>query len=78
MQTRPSISGLPLPSLAASQVYRGPGAATIPLQYLQSSNVVVRGPATGRRYAFSAWNRVQSVDRRDARALLSTRMFRAV
>jgi hypothetical protein len=78
MQAQPNGSGLRLPSLGPSEMYRGPGAATITLQYLQSSNVVVRGPVTGRRYAFSAWNRVQSVDRRDARTLLSTRMFRPV
>jgi hypothetical protein len=78
MQTQPNVSGLRLPSLGPSAMRYGSNTATTTVQYLQSSNVVVRGPVTGRRYAFSGWNSVQSVDRRDARALLSTRMFRAV
>jgi hypothetical protein len=78
MQTQPNISSLRLPSLGPSAMPKGSNAAMTTLQYLQSSNIVVRGPVTGRRYGFSVWNRVQSVDRRDARALMSTRMFRAV
>jgi hypothetical protein len=39
--------------------------------------VRVRGSATGRYYEFSGSNPVQSVDARDAPAMLATRFFRA-
>jgi len=48
----------------------------VSVRYTESQSVVVRGPVTGRRYAFSAANPVQSVDPRDAGALLQARFFR--
>ena len=50
--------------------------APVFVRYTESQSVVVRGPVTGRRYAFSAANPVQSVDPRDAGALLRARFFR--
>ena len=46
------------------------------VQYTERSGVRVRGTATGRWYEFSGSNPVQSVDARDAAALLATRFFR--
>jgi hypothetical protein len=43
---------------------------------LENSLIVVRGPATGRQYQFSGAHPDQSVDARDAEALLRTRFFR--
>jgi len=53
-------------------------AAGVPVfvRYTESQSVVVRGPVTGRGYAFSAADPVQSVDPRDAGALLQARFFR--
>lgn len=48
----------------------------VAVRYTESQSIVVRGPVTGRRYAFSAANPVQSVDQRDAGALLQARFFR--
>jgi hypothetical protein len=50
--------------------------ASVFVRYTESQRVVVRGPVTGRRYAFSAASPVQSVDSRDASALLGARYFR--
>jgi hypothetical protein len=46
------------------------------IQYTERSSVRVRGNATGRYYEFSGADSVQSVDARDAPALLATRFFR--
>ena len=45
------------------------------LRYLENSPILVRGP-TGRQYEFSGARPSQSVDARDAEALLRTRFFR--
>jgi hypothetical protein len=50
----------------------------VTLRYSESSPILVRGPATGRRYEFSGTHPVQTVDPRDAAALLRTRFFRRV
>jgi hypothetical protein len=52
-----------------------PGAA-VPLRYLESSPILVRGPVTGRQYQFSATYPQQLVDVRDAEGLVRTRFFR--
>ena len=44
------------------------------LKYTGAGEIVVRGPATGRAYAFSSGAAVQ-VDRRDSDALRRTRLF---
>jgi len=45
------------------------------LEYTGAGEIVVRGPATGRAYAFAPGHTVQ-VDRRDSGALIRTRLFR--
>lgn len=45
------------------------------LEYTGGGEIVVRGPATGRAYAFSSGTTV-NVDRRDSDALRRTRLFR--
>ncbi len=50
--------------------------APVNLRYLKSSPVRVRGSATGRQYEFSASRPAQTVDRRDAEALLRSGLFR--
>ena len=49
---------------------------TVAIRYMESSPIQVRGPATGRQYAFSRDHPIQSVEARDAEALLRTRFFR--
>ena len=44
-------------------------------RYTEERAIFVRGPVTGSRYAFSATEPVQPVDRRDAQTLLGTRLF---
>ncbi len=51
------------------------GPRAIAVRYTETSRVVVAGPATGRRYEFSATHPLQMVDPRDAGAMLSTRFF---
>jgi hypothetical protein len=51
-------------------------AVTAPLRYVKQGGVAVRGPVTGRRYAFSVATPVQEVDSRDLAALLRTSLFR--
>jgi hypothetical protein len=48
----------------------------VALRSVASGGMVVRGPATGQQYAFSASAPVQIVDARDAGALLRTSWFR--
>jgi len=48
----------------------------VAIRYLEASPVRVQGVGTGRRYEFSRSQSVQSVDSRDASALLNTRFFR--
>ena len=50
--------------------------AVVPLRYLENSRIVVRGPATGRNYDFSANEPVQPVAAADARSLLRSGLFR--
>jgi hypothetical protein len=51
-------------------------ARALNLRYVGPSEIVVRGPLTGRSYAFSQDDPFRSVDRRDAEMLLRTRYFR--
>jgi hypothetical protein len=67
-----------VPSPRESQDASGRGvdpAASQRVRYLEKSPVLVRGPATGRPYEFSAARPVQPVDSRDAGPLLRTRFF---
>ncbi len=75
VQIVPNNAGLraaPAQAFAATQ----PGPRSVSMRYLEQASIVVRGPATGRQYAFSGRNHVQSVDVRDASAFLHTRFFR--
>jgi len=51
-------------------------AVSTRIRYVEVSPILVHGPATGRRYAFSGADPVQAVDARDAEGLLRTRFFR--
>jgi hypothetical protein len=48
----------------------------VPLQFTRRNNIVVRGPVTGRAYRFHEPGYEQSVDLRDAAALIATGYFR--
>jgi hypothetical protein len=48
----------------------------VTIRYLQQAPIVVRGSATGRRYAFLGSSPIQAVDARDAAALLRSGLFR--
>jgi hypothetical protein len=56
--------------------YSPPGYFSVVLRYTEISPILVRGPVTGRHYRFSRSQPVQSVDTRDAAALLRTEFFR--
>jgi hypothetical protein len=70
LHVRPQATGAQIPGTTR------PVGGSVSVRYLEASNAVVRGPVTGRRYAFSGTNPVQSVDARDASAFLHTRFFR--
>ena len=53
-----------------------PAYSSVALRYTETSPILVKGPASGRQYQFSALNPVQSVDARDVAALLRTGFFR--
>lgn len=56
----------------------GPDFPSVPLRYMESSPILVKGPITGRQYEFSEAHPIQSVHVGDAEALLQTRFFRKV
>jgi hypothetical protein len=59
----------------ASVAAPAPGGL-VALRSVAAGGMVVRGPATGRQYSFSAAAPVQMVEARDAAALLRTSWFR--
>jgi hypothetical protein len=63
-------------ALPPSPAQQPQSAAMVALRSVSSGGMVVRGPATGRQYAFSAVAPVQMVEARDAAALLRTSWFR--
>ena len=67
------------PNAAAERRGNGSSARPVgramPLRYVERNAVVVRGPASGIDYRFTAENPVQSVDVRDADALLRSGLF---
>ena len=67
----PSAAGAASRSRAAAPAPPG----TVRLRYLQRSPVLVPGPITGRRYAFSGADPVQPVDGRDAEGLVRSGFF---
>lgn len=56
--------------------WAGSPCDSVTLRYLESSPILVLGPATGRQYEFSGAHPFQSVDARDAEPLLRTLFFR--
>jgi hypothetical protein len=76
----PARPASPQPSAAAPRpapISRASGGS-VHLRYLERSRILVQGPVTGRPYEFSAAQPFQSVDARDASALLRTRFFSQV
>jgi hypothetical protein len=74
----PPAQRLPLgvrPNIARARTVP-PVVASVPVRYVELPSIVVHGPVSGRKYAFSGTNPVQSVDGRDAGAFLQTRFFR--
>lgn len=72
----PNVASLapPAPAPAASRL--APPLNAVKVHYLERSPIVVRGPVTGRQYAFSREHPTQLVEPRDADSLLQTRFFR--
>ena len=73
----PSAAPAPAPPrnmAAATQVPRP--MAGVALEYTERARILVRGPATGRTYEFSAGQRAQTVDAADVPPLLRTGFFR--
>jgi hypothetical protein len=52
-----------------------PSQSSVAIRYTETSPILVLGPASGRRYQFSGAKPVQTVEARDAAALLRTRFF---
>ena len=50
--------------------------AKIPIRYLQTDNILVRGPSTGKHYQFTSSAPVQMVDDADVGPLVSSGYFR--
>jgi hypothetical protein len=78
-QKRAMLSGPAAPSTTG---HRSPtvepasaAAASVAIRSLAARPVLVRGPLTGRAYAFPGAHAVVAVDPRDAAALLRTRFF---
>ena len=69
---QPVLAGREFMWSPASVALAGHG---IQLRYRERAPVRVRGPVTGRIYAFSVAQSMQVVDARDADGLLRTRMF---
>jgi hypothetical protein len=48
----------------------------VSVRYLENSPILVHGPVTRRHYKFSGSSAVQSIDARDASAILQSPLFR--
>lgn len=48
----------------------------VSVRYLENSPILVHGPVTGQHYKFSGSSAVQSIDARDASAILQSSLFR--
>ena len=66
----------PGPSAAASAPPTQGGFPTVLLDYFEAAPIRVRGPVTGRPYAFRPSGPAQPVDARDAAVLTRSRAFR--
>jgi hypothetical protein len=87
MRSTPATAAKPSVRQEAPKIFQPPSAQQNPalprtpalsvsLRYLERSPIRVRGPVTGQQYDFSGSHPVQTVDPRDAPALLRTRFFR--
>ena len=65
-----------LGNITAPSSTHGTPDGTLRLRYTGASTIAVRGPATGRSYAFSQMQPLQMVDRQDGLVLLRTQYFR--
>ncbi len=77
--TTPLVTNTPLAGGQAGvrTIASAPSAHfAVTLHYLENSPILVSGTVTGRQYAFSGAQPDQSVDARDAKALLRTPFFR--
>jgi hypothetical protein len=63
------------PRGARAAATRSLGSHVVAVRYVERLRLVVRGPATGRQYEFSAAKATQMVAAHDADALLRTRYF---
>ncbi len=78
-QTRLNLRQRPAPLVAApavESVSTAPPQAPVPLRYLKTDSVRVRGVTTGQSYEFSGPRAIVDVDPRDVPALLNTNVFR--
>ncbi len=76
---QPPVSNSPIaePRIAVAAIPSySSGYSALSLHYMETSPILVRGTVTGRQYEFSGAHPDQSVDTRDAEALLRTRFFR--
>ncbi len=79
---RSSLRAAPAPQKAVSRrppPVAGPAAptqASVGLAYAKDAPIQVRGPITGRAYAFPGAGETREVEPRDAAALLRTGLFR--
>jgi hypothetical protein len=55
---------------------KGGAHAAVTVRYLKTASIVVRGVASGRRYAFSGQGAIQAVDQRDVAVMLRSGLFR--
>ena len=64
-----------LKSIQVSVTTDAPPPLSTRVTYLGARSLMLRGPATGRAYVFSADHRQEDVDQRDLRAILATGLF---
>jgi hypothetical protein len=73
----PRATAAPTPAATRPAAAAAPvSGAMVALRSVSAGGMIVRGPASGRQYAFSAVAPVQMVEARDAAALLRTSWFR--
>jgi hypothetical protein len=63
---------------ASPRVVAAGASGAVVLEYLEDAPLFAEGLATGKAYRFSPLERIQTVEERDAAALLRTRFFRQI
>ena len=61
---------------ARAAAARSGADAKVTIRYTKTASIVVRGVASGRRYAFSGQGAAQAVDQRDVAVMLRSGWFR--